>query len=114
MNPAGALFGVPEGRKSRFGEPTKDPPNRRYDISVHPKSPVRPLVARVGAQMRQISLSWWPRWPALGYNFVPLVSRESPGGPRWDTNLSPTSPAKAPVARVGMQMRQRSLSWWPR
>ena len=71
VDPAGALFGVPEGRKSRFGEPTKDPSSRRYDISMRPKSPVQPLVARVGAQMRQISLSWWPRWPALGYIFVP-------------------------------------------
>ena len=70
---AGALFGVPEGRKSRFGEPTKDPSSRRYDIniSVRRKSPVQSLVARVGAQMRQISLSWWPRWPALGYKIVP-------------------------------------------
>jgi len=57
VDPAGALFGVPEDRKSRFGEPTKDPSSQRYDISVHPKSPVQPLVARVGAQMRQISLS---------------------------------------------------------
>ena len=73
MDPAGALFGVPEGRESRFGEPTKDPSSRRYDIniSVRPKSPVQSLVARVGAQMRQIRLSWWPRWPALGYIFVP-------------------------------------------
>ena len=69
--PVGPLFGVPEGRKSRFGEPTKDPSSRRYDISMRPKSPVQPLVARVGAQMRQISLSWWPRWPSLGHKFVP-------------------------------------------
>ena len=70
MDPAGALFRVPEGRKSRLGEPTKDPSSRRYDIniSVRPKSLV--LVARVGAQMRQINLSWWPQWPALGYIFV--------------------------------------------
>ena len=67
------VFGVLECRKSRFGEPTKDPSSRRYDIkiSVRPKSPVQSLVARVGAQMRQIRLSWWPRWPALGYKFVP-------------------------------------------
>ena len=71
MDPAGALFGVPGGRKSGFGEPTKDLSSRRYDISVRPKSPVQSLVARVGAQMRQIRLSWWPRWPALGYKFVP-------------------------------------------
>ena len=73
MDPAGLFFGIPEGRKSRFGEPTKDPSSRRYDIniSVRPKSPVQPLVARVGAQMRQIGLSWWPRWPALGYKLVP-------------------------------------------
>ena len=71
VDPAGALFGVPEGQKTRFGEPTKDPSSRRYDISMRPKSPVQPLVARVGAQMRQISLSWWPRWPALGCKFVP-------------------------------------------
>ena len=71
--PRGALLGVPECGKSRFGEPTKDPSSRRYDIniSVRPKSPVQPLVARVGTQMRQISLSWWPRWPALGYKLVP-------------------------------------------
>ena len=71
MDPAGALFRVPEGRKSRFGEPTKDPSSRRYDISMHPKSPVQPLLARVGAQVRQISLLWWLQWPALGYKFVP-------------------------------------------
>ena len=73
VDPAGALLGVPDGRKSGFGEPTKDPSSRRYDIniSVRPKSPVQSLVARVGAQMRQIRLSWWPRWPALGYIFVP-------------------------------------------
>ena len=70
-DPAETLFGVPEDRKSRFGEPTEAPSSRRYDISMHPKSPVQPLVARVGAQMRQISLSWWPRWPALGYKLVP-------------------------------------------
>ena len=114
MDPAGALFGVPEGRKSRFGEPTKDPSSRRYDISMRPKSPVQPMVARVGAQMRQISLSWWPRWPALGYKLVPKVSRESPGGLCWDTNLSPKSLVKAPVARVGVQMRQMNLSGRPR
>ena len=71
VDPAGALFGVLEGQKTRFGEPTKDPSSRRYDISMRPKSPVQPLVARVGAQMRQIRLSWWPRWPALGYKLVP-------------------------------------------
>ena len=70
VDPAGALFGVPEGRKSRCGEPTKDSSSRRYDISMRPKSPVQPMVARVGTQMRQISLSWWPRSPALGYQSV--------------------------------------------
>ena len=71
VDSAGAFSEFPEDRKSRFGEPTKDLSSRRYDISVRPKSPVQPLVARVGAQMRQISLSWWPRWPALGCKFVP-------------------------------------------
>ena len=104
VDPAGALFGVPEGQKTGFGEPTKDPSSRRYDISMRPKSPVQPLVARVGAQMRQISLSWWPRWPALGYKSAPIVSRASPGGPCWDTNLSPKSPVKGSAAHVGLQM----------
>ena len=104
MDPAGALFRVPEGRKSRFGEPTKDPSSRRYDISMRPKSPVQPLVARVGAQMRQISLSWWPRWPALGYQFVSYVSREGPAGPRWGRHLSPKSPVKGSTAHVGLQI----------
>ena len=44
----------------------EEPSGRRYDISVRPKSLVQPLMARIGAQMRQISLSWWLQWPALG------------------------------------------------
>ena len=32
--PVGPLFGVPEGRKSRFGEPTKDPSSRRCILSL--------------------------------------------------------------------------------
>ena len=51
-----------------------------------------------------LSLLCSPWWPASEHKCVRYVCRGGPGGPRWGTYLSPKSPVRGPVARLGAQI----------